>query len=186
MVCNTLKSTSTLFTVLIWYTGHGEVMTGNWVFPDGFLKFEDLYNLYKKHFTGRYLYIVTDCCHSGAWVVECARLLDNDDIKCFHAAKENKVYIKVFAACLPDEKAYDRFYTKCKGVKLYDSKKIVFAKHRKLYLKDKDKKSQTTFGVDFTRNDGCVVDHNGKCHCHTWTKNVKSLLKQSYSYDYLI
>ena len=81
---------------------------------DGCLKFENIYNLYMRCFKGRYLYIVTDCCYSGAWVEECAKLLDRDDIKCGHDSKREKIYIKVFASCLPNE-ALDKFYTECGG-----------------------------------------------------------------------
>ena len=180
------------FTVLIWYTGHGEVMTGNWAFHDGFLKFEDLYYLYKKYFKGRYLYIVTDCCFSGAWVVECARLLDQEGITCCHAAKEHQVYIKVFAACLPGESAYDKFYTECKGVRLHSnsdhSKTVKFAEHRKLYRKNqRNVYSQTTLGVDFTQENLCILDEDGTClHCSTWTEHVQTLLRQNRSRHYLI
>lgn len=119
--------------MLIWYTGHGEARSGNWVFKDGCLKFEDIYRLYRKYFKGRYLYIVTDCCHSGAWVVECARLLDKDGIKCGHTAEHQRIYIKVFASCLPEEAANDKFYTQCQGVRSHTSSNgreaIVFAQH---------------------------------------------------------
>ena len=169
-----------LFVVLIWYTGHGEKETGNWVFEDGCLKFKDIYCLYKKYFKGRYLYIVTDCCYSGAWVVECARLLDEDDIKCGHGARRKQVYIKVFAACLPDESAHDKFYTKCKGVKLHahedHSKSIKFAEHRKLHLESpKDNAySQTMLGADFTQNNSCILGESEKClHHSTCTYEVR-------------
>ena len=180
-----------LFVVLIWYTGHGEKETGNWVFEDGCLKFKDIYCLYKKYFKGRYLYIVTDCCYSGAWVVECARLLDKHGIKCGHGAKRKRVYIKVFAACLPGEPAYDKFYTKCKGVKLHKhddhSKSIAFAEHQELQWKSPSKGSQTTLGVDFTRDDLCVLNQRGRCSCHsTWSKHVRRLLRQNSSDRYLI
>ena len=177
-------------TVLIWYTGHGERDTGNWVFKDGCLTFEDIYDLYNESFKGRYLYIVSDCCYSGSWVVECARLLDRDGIRCGHAAKRQKVYIKVFAACLPNESAYDKFYTQCKGVKLHSqedySKTITFAEHRRLHDKD-SKHSQTTLGVDFTKDDMCIVDEDGKCvSCTTWTKHVEHLLEENRSRNYLV
>lgn len=174
--------------VLIWYTGHGQKNTGNWVLKDGFLSFKDIYDLYKTYFKGRYLYVVSDCCYSGAWVLECARLLDMDDIKCIHAAERHHIYIKVFAACLPDEPAYDKFYTECNGVKLqlhkdHCNKTIKFAEHRKLHH---GTCSQTTLGVDFTHNNMCVVGKDGVCHPYTWTKHVQNLLGTKGSHDYLI
>ena len=172
--------------MLIWYTGHGGTGTGNWVLKDGHLKFEDIYNLYVKYFKGRCLYIVTDCCYSGAWVVECARLLDRDGIKCDHAAELQKVFIKVFAACLPNEPANDMMYSKYKGVKLNPRrgpvKAISFAEHRKLRYKNL---TQTTLGVDFTKSDMCVRKAGRCIPYHTWSMHVQALLKQHRSKNYL-
>ena len=179
------------FAVLIWYTGHGERGTGNWVLEDGCLRFEDIYNLYKRCFKGRYLYIVSDCCYSGSWVEECAKLLDRDGIKCGHEARRQKVYLKVFAACLPNKKAWDKFYTECRGVKLHsngDRRTIAFAEHRKLtYRSDDYQYSQTTLGVDFTQSDKCILDEEGKCvYCPTWTKLVQELTEEDCSKNYLV
>ena len=177
------------FTVLIWYTGHGQIDTGNWVLKDGFLTFEDIYNLYMRYLKGRHLYIITDCCFSGAWVVECARLLDRDGITCSHAAKRKQVYIKVFAASLPDEYANDKFYIECKGVKLHSRDKpkcIKFAEHRKLQYKGSDS-SQTTLAVDFTRDNTCVLNLRDECISNSsWSAHVRSLLKEKCTNDYLI
>ena len=175
--------------MLIWYTGHGEKGTGNWVLEDGCLKFEDIYNLYKRFFKGRYLYIVTDCCFSGSWVEKCADLLDRDGIKCGHEAKHDQIYLKVFASCLPSEQAYDKFYTECSGVKSHANgahRTIVFAEHRKLMYQSEDE-SQTTLGVDFTQTDMCILDEDGKCiHRPTWAKLVQQLTEEDCSKNYLI
>ena len=173
--------------MLIWYTGHGEKGTGNWVLKDGCLKFEDIYNLYINHFKSRYLYIVTDCCYSGSWVVDCARLLDRDGIKCGHDAKRQNVYIRVFASCLPNEQAWDKFYTECRGVKLHPNgarRTIAFAEHRKLEC-EPEKYHQTTLGVDFTRTNGCLGDDSKNCHS-TWTTLVQRLCDEECSKNYLI
>ena len=184
--------------MLIWYTGHGEKRTGNWVFEDGCLKFEDIYQLYKKYFKGHYLYIVTDCCYSGAWVVECAKLLDKDGINCSHTAKRQRTYIKVFASCLPEESATDKFYTQCQGVRLHSSsdrrKTIVFAQHRKLQVKYHGKTngeqtvSQTTLGVDFTwsKSNDCILQDEGCTCCSTWERKVKCLCEEGRTHRYLL
>ena len=157
------------------------------------MKFEDIYSLYKDFFKGRHLYIVTDCCYSGSWVKECARLLDQDGIKCGHVAGRQGVYIKVFAACLPNEPAYDKYYTQCKGVKLHShrtdrSKTIKFAEHQCLHYKS-SAASQTTLGVDFTKSDTsvCLLDRAGRCtHYATWPEYVQRLIKRKSSDDYLV
>ena len=174
--------------VLIWYTGHGEKGTGNWVLKDGCLKFEDVYDLYMRNFRGRYLYIVTDCCYSGSWVVECARLLDRDGITCGHNAKRQNVYIKVFASCFPNEQAWDKVYTECRGVKLHPDgvrRTIAFAEHRKLECEQAY--YQTTLGMDFTRSIRCVADEIGNCiYRPTWTTLVQQLCVDECSKNYLI
>ena len=180
-----------LLIVLIWYTGHGGHQTGNWVLEDGQLKFEDVYNLYVRYFEGWYLYIVSDCCYSGAWVEECARILDRDGITCALDAQHQQILIKVFAACLSNEKAWDKFYTECKGVKFHskrDPKSIVFAEHRKLEHKSGEG-SQTTIGMDFTRTDWCILGEDGRCsvrHKYTWTQLVQCLTEADCSESYLI
>ena len=130
---------------------------------------------------------MSDCCYSGAWVKECADLLDKDDIKCGHDAKRHGIFIKVFAACLPNESAYDKFYVRCEGIKMCtynELKTITFAKHRRLHFEGL---SQTTLGVDFTRNNTCISNDKGGCSCYTtWPKYVADLLEERKSGDYLL
>ena len=109
----------------------------------------------------------------------CARLLDQDGIKCGERAGMN---IKMFAACLPHEGAYDKFYTELGGTRLHtncnvdDGKTICFAEHRKL---SKDGHWQTTLGVDFTKYKSCVKNGKGECvHRSTWSEYVYDLIKQ--------
>lgn len=102
-----------IYTALIWYTGHGEKMTGNWCFKDGIISFEDIYNLYQKHFNGRMLTIVSDCCYSGQWTLMFAEKLDSLKVgACGHKANEAGIVLKVFAACMPNETAFDTIYAK--------------------------------------------------------------------------
>lgn len=133
---------------------------------------------------------MADCCYSGAWVVECARLLDEDDIKCGHAAQKQGMFIKVFAACLPDESAHDKFYTyNYKGVTMHSVggvKTIAFAEHCELQHEG-EACSQTTLGVDFTHTEGCILSEDGNCvHCPTWSKHIRRMLKEGCSNNYLI
>ena len=163
--------------------------TGDWEMKDGFLQLEDIYNLYKKYLKPRPLYIVTDSCFSGAWVVKCAEMFDRDGIKCGESAGMN---IKVFAACLPNEKATDKFYMNLKGTRLHENKDtqlrktICFAEHRKLHTKGCSNE-QYTLGVDFTQYRECIKDERGECkHLLTWTEYVHNLIGQNPNNDYLI
>lgn len=172
---------------LIWYTGHGREDTGDWPLKDGFLTFRDIYELYKTNFRHRPLYIVSDCCYSGAWVKECARLLDRDGITCGSVAKQRGIVIKVFAACLPNETAYDKFFIQYKGSTLKkipgsSSRIISFAEHQR--LGKQEGKCHDTLGVDFTHQYTCFANDEGECYTHdptevsTWTERVEQLIQQ--------
>ena len=100
MVC------SDAFSAVIWYTGHGEKGTGNWVFKDGIIMFRDIFRLYLDHFKGKALTVVCDCCYSGKWVRDCAEILDETGLpSCGHHLRENGILLKVFCACRADELA---------------------------------------------------------------------------------
>ena len=93
---------------MLWYTGHGVEDTGNWVFSNGTVSFSEIYDLYKKYFHGKLLYIVADCCYSGQWVQRLAEYLTSQGIgACGHRARQRGILIKLFAACLPHETARD-------------------------------------------------------------------------------
>ena len=92
--------------VCIYYTGYGEEGTGNWCFKDGTISFQDIFTLYKKHLKKKMLYIFSDCCYSGQWVVDCAKCLDEMGIgACGHQAIEHGILLKVVTSCQPNQKA---------------------------------------------------------------------------------
>ena len=173
--------------VLLYYTGHGEMKTGNWNFQNDYLKFKDIYDLYNSHFKGKTLYIVSDCCHSGQWVLDCATQLDSENIYCGHDAEQCNILIKVFAACLPDQMALNGAYTKLGGFKATScgeySNFIGFAQHRRL------RENQITLGFDFTNTSkACTLDHDGKCKGTdtTWEQDIVYLLGQDPNTHYII
>lgn len=132
---------------------------------------------------GKKLYIVTDCCYSGNWVMECAKSLDRENIYCGHDAELNQIYLKVFAACLPHQRASDPLYAVGEGVKLFThrgSQVIGFGKHR--VLDD----SQTTLGFDFTSTKKCTVNEN-ECTSpnSTWEQDVEDLILSEPTNKYL-
>ena len=94
------------FTVIIWYTGHGEKDTGNWCFKDGVISFEDVFALYLDHMKGKRLTILSDCSYSGNWIKQCAEKLDEIGIPaCGHHTKEEGILLKIFTSCKANEKA---------------------------------------------------------------------------------
>ena len=50
---------------VIYYTGHGEIGTGNWCFRDGTVSIEELHKLIPSGCS--YPIIISDCCYSGNW-----------------------------------------------------------------------------------------------------------------------
>ena len=70
------------------------------------ISFEDLFDLYMDHFRGKVLTLVCDCSHSGSWVEQCAKKLDEIGIpSCGHHSRDQRILIKVFCSCRGDQKA---------------------------------------------------------------------------------
>ena len=105
-------SWSILNTAVIHYLGHSEEGTGNWCFKDGTISFQEIFNLYRKHFTNKRMTIKSDCSYSGQWVRECAKTLDSLGIPpCGHRARENGALVKVCTSCQPNEEAAEPCYS---------------------------------------------------------------------------
>ena len=158
---------------------------GDWPFKGGTLTFRDIYDMYKCHLRGKLLYIVSDCCYSGCWVRECASLLDKERICCGHDAEKHKIYLKVFATCLPSQQSTDTLYSST--IKSYvesrTSNSVAFPQH--LYLQD----DQTTFGFDFTSTSKCTLNEQGEClssNKSTWEQDLNDLLTSPPNDDYLL
>ena len=134
------------FTALIYYTGHGEVGTGNWCFKDGTISFQEIISLYFDYFRGKLLYIFTDCCYSGQWVVKLAKYLDDLGIgACGHQAREQGILFKIAASCEPDQKAADGCFSK-HSIRFDEvDGNITFSTCGKL------SETQTAYGCDFTQ-----------------------------------
>ena len=130
----------------IYYTGYGEEGTGNWCFKDGTISFQDIFTLYTKYLKGKVLAIYTDCCYSGQWVVDCAKILDEMGIgACGHQATQQGIYIRVVASCEPTQKAAVESFVVNKGIhfgRLH--KTLAFFSSKQLSC------FQTTYTCDFT------------------------------------
>ena len=131
----------------IYYTGYSEEGTGNWCFKDGTISFQDIFTLYKKHLKEKMLYIFSDCCYSGQWVVDCAKCLDEMGIgACGHQAVKHGMLLKVVASCQPNQKATLGSFVAHKGVYFNEEKCVI---HFRTSTKLSD--TQITHGVDFTK-----------------------------------
>ena len=94
--------------------GHSEEGTGNWCFKDGTISFQEIFALYRKHCQtcSMAMEIVTDCCYSGQWMIDCAKTLDSLGIPpCGHRAREQGILVKVIASCQPDQKATEPWHS---------------------------------------------------------------------------
>ena len=131
---------------MIYYTGYGEEGTGNWCFKDGTISFQDIFTLYKTYLKEKLLYIFSDCCYSGQWVVDCAKCLDEMGIgACGHQAIKRGILFKVIASCQPNQKATLGSFVAHKGIKFNEENHTIYFTH-----KEKLSDTQTVCGLDFT------------------------------------
>lgn len=148
-----------LYTVLIWYTGHGQRGTGNWCFMDAKITFDQIFELYEQYFRGELLTLVCDCCYSGRWVHRFAEIMDAKGIgACGHKARETGYLIKIFASCLPVEGAYDTYYVK-KSVYVDPLTSLMIFNVGTI---GSNTNKQTTIAIDSTRST-CFSHHDGQC-----------------------
>ena len=77
---------------ILYYTGHGEIGTGNWCFDDGTISIEEILDMLGTGGT-YYPMIFSDACYSGHWANFCLK----KDIAGFHC----------LAACMEYSKAVD-------------------------------------------------------------------------------
>ena len=77
----------------IYYTGHGEKFTGNWVFSDGVITLNQVMKALKV--CPRPIYITLDCCFAGNWTLK------------LHRYKNSTKMINIRAASFPGKVAYD-------------------------------------------------------------------------------
>eukprot|EP00300_Choanocystis_sp_HF-7_P033346 c45672_g1_i1.p1 GENE.c45672_g1_i1~~c45672_g1_i1.p1 ORF type:complete len:336 (+),score=63.44 c45672_g1_i1:63-1070(+) len=83
---------------VIYFSGHGNRLSGNWVFTDGEVSLDEVYTMFLEIAPqNSCLSIVADCCHSGAWVEQISLCPDDFDKRRF----------AVQAACLKDEVCWD-------------------------------------------------------------------------------
>ena len=129
---------------MLYYLGHSEEGTGNWCFKDGTISFQEIFDLYRRHHSGKLLGFISDCCYSGTWVTDCAKTLDGLGIPpCGHQARENGILIKVIASCQPDQKATEPCYS-VEGVELANVGTLSFSNKRA-------SETQSSCGTDFTK-----------------------------------
>eukprot|EP01084_Bolivina_argentea_P025159 46797_1 len=79
----------------IYYTGHGETGTGNWIFKDKTLSLNSIIDTIKTHWASGKFSLYCDCCHSGNWCEQISKY------------KSELGDVWVHAASWPNTVAYD-------------------------------------------------------------------------------
>ena len=132
------------YAAIIWFTGHGERGTGDWVFLDGVITFMDVFGLYQNYFMGRKLTIVCDCCYSGHWVEKLAAILDDYGIPpCGHRAKALDFKLQIVASCQKNQQCREKSFIH-EALCLNEDGSINFPREMKL------SDNQTTAHIDTT------------------------------------
>mmetsp|Transcript_29767 Transcript_29767/g.54832 ORF Transcript_29767/g.54832 Transcript_29767/m.54832 type:complete len:238 (-) Transcript_29767:297-1010(-) len=93
---------------LIYYTGHGD-SDGDWCFPDGYITFDDVERYHHCHSSGYVVTVISDCCHSGQWVLQSAA----------------KTKMSVFAACGPCECAINCIFSQAFFDRSYEHAEVL-------------------------------------------------------------
>ena len=83
---------------ILFYSGHGETGTGNWVFTDRTISFNEVYDLWRQSGKSESaeLWIISDSCFAGKWIM---------------AARQSRSYnsyrIQIVCSSSPDHVSYD-------------------------------------------------------------------------------
>ena len=134
------------FLVILHCIGPGRRATGDWCFCDGYISFREIADLYTKHFTGRTLYIISDCSYSGKWVESCKEFLDEVGVQpCGHSAQKKGIKLKVWCSCQPEQIGSSLIYS-ARGNGNDKNTGSKYVSNGYLIAPD-----QTTCGVDFTK-----------------------------------
>lgn len=86
--------------LIVTWSGHGVVGTGNWALKDGAVSLDDVLRHWDDSKLGKQnalLFLLLDACHSGAWVDE--------------ARRRRLVNVAVQSACAADETSVDGAFT---------------------------------------------------------------------------
>ena len=123
------------------------------------------------------LYLLPDCNHSGQWVDDCAKMLDNFMIPpCGHRARERGVLIKVIASCKSDQQAVEPCFS-VEGIEMMEDETLAY------YSKKTVNEAVTFTSADFTRLT-CCRDPNESCQSEkalknwTWQQSIHGGLKK--------
>eukprot|EP01084_Bolivina_argentea_P095884 172377_1 len=92
----TANKTESWGCVNIYYTGHGQVDTGNWCFKDGTISLKEVIGAVKSVNNESNIQIDADCCYSGNWAYDLKEYKHN-----------NKMSVDIYAASRPGQVAYD-------------------------------------------------------------------------------
>ena len=70
---------------MLYYSGHGEIGTGNWCFHDGTLSIQEIEDMLLPYYDWLHPTIISDACYSGHWANFC---LEFEIFQCLSACPE--------------------------------------------------------------------------------------------------
>eukprot|EP00483_Globobulimina_turgida_P004024 UN04032 len=89
----------------IYYTGHGD-KDGDWIFQDGYISFDFIWNLIEKKYAepkwDGNIDVCCDCCFSGNWCVKASQK---------NMSSFNNQGVRFFSAAGPNDYAYDNVFS---------------------------------------------------------------------------
>ena len=116
-----------------------------------------------ENYRGHILTVVSDCSHSGNWVRECYKFMDEQGVgPCGHCAIKKGILVKCYASCRPMEVAMTLGFS-VRAVMFDKNSKEVMYRTGNCRIDEK----QVTSGEDFTRitcgkavDEQCGLDAN--------------------------
>ena len=72
--------------IQIYYTGHSELNTGNWIFNNGIITFKQIINIIINNWGNQFFDIFCDCDFSGNWTKQLYKYINKLRIVSVHAA----------------------------------------------------------------------------------------------------
>ena len=84
--------------MLVCYFGNGQERDGAWCFRHGYITFEDILRVYKEHFAGKMMTVLSDCPLSHQWIQKYHIYLDQIHIRpCGHSGRKLEKFLQVIA-----------------------------------------------------------------------------------------
>lgn len=108
-----LKHLPESWEIVVYYTGHGEEGSGDWVLAnDEVLSLEDVVNQFRSLCSNSVqranILVISDCCYSGQWLQRAEQLQQDGE---FNTSSGDEISLAIQASAGPTDAAYAEFFT---------------------------------------------------------------------------